>query len=247
MKNRERFVYDEWTEASLLELAQYMEPFVESIWTYTELSVKGEDSGDARQTYRASPYYEGKPWQDWAMFDLSVQDPLRDYVAGQIMCFVDLSTMPENNPLNYTPGVYAIIHPATPVSEGEELSEIFKPYTKGLSETEEGVPFTTFEMVNASTIIEPCVCIPDLDNENERAYLLMMRRGQWTDTFEAWLNEPHAREFDEEQTIPASFFAKKRRKKKNIKGKKTKQESKNTKRESKKTKQEEEAGALTSI
>jgi len=214
MQNRERFVYDEWTEASLLELAQYLEPFSEWIWTYTELSVKGEGSGDARQTYRASPYYEGKPWQDWAMFDLSVEHPLRDYVAGQIMCFVNLSAIPENNPLNYAPGVYAIIHPATPVVEGDELSEIFKPYTKGLSETDEGVPYTTFEMVNVNTIIEPCACIPDLDHENPRAYLLMKRRGQWTDTFEAWLNEPHAREFDEEQTIPASFLAKKRRKKK---------------------------------
>ena len=76
---------------------------------------------------------QGKPWNNWAMFDLSNPDsetPMaRNYVAAHIKCVLDFSDLPEENALVQPPGIYAIIEPSRPNADKNEIwwSELFDP------------------------------------------------------------------------------------------------------------------------
>jgi hypothetical protein len=48
-------------------------------------------------------------------------------------------------------------------------------------------------------ITSPTVVIPDLDNDDQRAYLKMSALATWADDFDDWLNKDHTRQFDKDQ------------------------------------------------
>ena len=203
MSNKHMFRYSEEMVAAIIEIADFVERHgFHDLIIYTELVVSNGKSGASleNQVYRASPFYAGKPWNDWGIFDLSYQTESGSDMPGQIHCFVDLRGLPEENDLNYEPAIYAIIEPAIMVTEGWDISDLFKPYTK-MTKNADGFdqPITTKELVNVKDIKEPAVLIPDLENPNQRAYLRMTKKRQWSQLFENWLNDPHERNFDTAQ------------------------------------------------
>ena len=239
MKNKHRFVYDALMEAQLVQLGKDCERYFSSLYTYSEMSVTTREGKNVeKQNYRATPYFDGKPWQDWAMFDLSDHDG-RDCVPCQMQCFVDLRDLPADNHLGYKPAIYIVIHPTIELTEGEDWSDIFKPHAKMTQEIgSPPEPVTKFQLVLVDWILEPVNMIPDLDNPNPRAYLRMVRRNVWAEDFETWLHEPHAREFEQQQTgfIAPIKKPRKRRRKQSSKTKESRAKSKSrTRGPSKKT------------
>lgn len=233
MKNKHKFRYEDEIVDVLVAFAEYAADHGLVLCTHTELKVNvtAEESKEV-QTYRASPFYQGKAWNDWAMFDLSHQCASRSYVPCHLLCFVDFRDLPEENTLGYHPGIYAIINQTIKTDDGWEWSAMFKPYAKMTTEEErDGEPtrVATIDIVNVKHILEPTTLIPDLDNPNPRAYLRMIRRTEWTDLFEDWLFEEHTRDYDEAQTKPAAMPAatpKKKRHRKKNKGNSGKKKSK---------------------
>ena len=149
------------------------------------------------------PYCRGKAWNDWAIFDLSDPDSdtptARRRVPAQIMCFLDLRKIPEQNALGVEAGIYAIIEEAFPNADPEELwrSQLFEPIIKhpcpvqGLEQHH-----NRQSLCNIDRIVQPAVVVPDHENPNPRAYLRMIPRNAWAGMFNFWLNQDHVREFE---------------------------------------------------
>ena len=209
MKGKENFKYGADDLLALHEVFGWASDYLQSMTVYTECKLYDTRAENNRQTYRASPYFQGHPQHDWGMFDLSTEHnpEWRDYVACQIKCFVDLSELPEENDLSTSfgdvvPGMYAIIEPAWRNPDGEEqgLSDLLDPWIKKeeINANLAGSPCVT-QLVEMSRLLSPAVLVPDLDNTNPRAYLRVVPRAQWPYMFEDWLEAPHTRDFDEPQ------------------------------------------------
>ncbi len=209
MKGKENFKYGADDLLALHEVFWSASDYLQSMTVYTECKLYDTRAENNRQTYRASPYFQGHPQHDWGMFDLSTEHnpEWRDYVACQIKCFVDLSELPDENDLvtslgDGVPGMYAIVEPAWRNPDGEEqgLSDLLDPWIKKeeINANLAGNPCVT-QLVEMSRLLSPAVLVPDLDNTNPRAYLRVVPRAQWPHMFEDWLEAPHTRDFDEPQ------------------------------------------------
>jgi hypothetical protein len=206
MKYKDKFVYDAITLKGIHEACEFFSDYVECLWIHTELKVYTESAEKKRVLYHASPYDEGHPWHDWAMFDLSSHKNRedQDWNPAQMKAFIDLRelSLEASQILNTEPGIYAIIEPTVenPDPNEEGQSELFTPWMKEAS-TEPGMEgtFNNVELANVNLIGAPAIVVPDLDNENNRAYLRMVPKSQWAVLFEEWLEKPHTREFDRKQ------------------------------------------------
>lgn len=216
MKNKHKFRFSPRTAKSIKQVAEFMSDFMESIWVYTECWVY-EDENDPtdKQIYHASPYYQGHPWLDWALFDLSNKHkPNRYGIAAQIQCFIDLTDLPENNGWGYEPGFYCIVEPATiSADENEKYAQLMELFYKEEDPEAPGTSANLQELCRVDDILEPACLVPDLDNENDRAYLRIRPRTEWADCFEDWLRLEHTRDFDQPQAAPP--IPKRRKRKKN--------------------------------
>ena len=101
-------------------------------------------------------------------------------------------------------GVYCLVERAVRNTEESEqdLSELWEPYTKLDGIEGAGFDHTTVSRIGLYPITRlkgPATLIPDLENENPRAYLRLVPRNLWCLYFKAWLSTPHTREFDEPQ------------------------------------------------
>ena len=74
------------------------------------------------------PRNRGRSWHDWAIFDLSDDASMpqdfaipHTFVLAHIKCFIDLRNAPTENFLLKEPGLYAIIEPAYPTSDEDEV------------------------------------------------------------------------------------------------------------------------------
>ena len=177
------------------------------VWIHTELKVHDLSADNNRVIYHASPHIEGHPWNDFAMFDLTSipRRQKQDWNPAEMKAFVDLRELPDLavTELKLEKGIFALIEPTVENLDANEqgLSELFTPWIK--EETNlDGLTalFNKMEMVNVNMIGAPAIVIPDLSNDNPRAYPRMAPRSQWAGMFEEWLEEDHTREFGRKQT-----------------------------------------------
>ena len=207
MRGKDNFRYSELDMRSLYEWFQWASEYQEMMVVYSEYKVYDERTENKRQQYRASPYFQGHAQHDCAMFNLSNEKnpQWRDYVACQIKFFVDLTEIPEENNLctahgDFVPGMYALVEPTwrNPVGEEQGISRIIDPWVKkeDINTKVKGKTGSLTQLVNLERLLSPAVVVPDLGNNNPRAYLRILKRSHWAQVFEDWLLEPHTRDFD---------------------------------------------------
>ena len=201
MKGKDKFIYEEQVLIALAEIGDYVADYMKVVWAYSELKVFCPQSNNNTQIYRASPYFEGQPWYDWAIFNLSKPESptIRRFVLAQIQCFVDLRDLPEDADLRFDSGIYCVIEPASRNTAVDESgrSEFWEPWIKGASSTL-GFENTSnkLELANITQIVKPACVVPDIGNPNNRAYLRMIPRSEWAFMFEDWLDMPHRRDYN---------------------------------------------------
>ena len=106
---------------------------------------------------------------------------------------------------NIDAGIWAVVENASEVAdeveEGEAVwSSMFLPYAKDVKYDEDGNRERDFWLISVDTFHEPTCMVPDIGNEEEdAAYFRLTPRNEWADLFSAWLRQPHAREFQEEE------------------------------------------------
>ena len=205
MKYKHKYRYDQMTTEGIQELVEFLLHDMDLVTLYSELKLYDKRANNNRQTYRACPYYEGFPWHDWAIFDLSRPDGTGNaFTPAQIKCIVDLTNLPADNSVNYEPGIYALCEEARLNIDPKEFnkSELFEAWVKdeaNLTGCEKR--FNKLRLLHTKLLVAPTIMFPDLDNENERAYLRMIPRATWGDLFNEWLKHPHRREFDDDQKM----------------------------------------------
>ena len=206
MLGSENYVYDANTKGYIEDIMRDIRrehgPHVLNV--YGQLNLFSSQAKNNNQIFYAMPYCRGKPWNDWAIFDLSDPDSdtptARSHVPAQIMCFLDLREMPQQpNAIDADPGIYAIIEETRPNTDPEELwwSQLFEPILKQPS------PIQGLEhhhnrqaLCNINRMVQPAVVVPDHENPNPRAYLRMIPRNAWAGMFDYWLNDEHVREYE---------------------------------------------------
>ncbi len=151
---------------------------------YTEYKRKGH-------IFRASPYYMGKPWMDWAIIDWDDGKLL----PGQIWGFIDFTELPDNE--HRPPGIYAMVESCTQVKTPKEAnqSRLFVPYKKDITVNEDNIT-RKFWLADVDSIHSPTVLIPDIGNEDDTALLRLKPREEWAEDFSKWLKTaPKKRNF----------------------------------------------------
>ena len=56
--------------------------------------------------------------------------------------------------------------------------------------------FNKQELVSIDQLLHPAAVVPDLENDNKRAYLRMIPRNVWAGMFEDWLEMEHRRDYE---------------------------------------------------
>jgi hypothetical protein len=208
MKAKSKFKYGADLEQHLMELLLNLPEQIKYLPIYTEHHRHG-------QIFRGSPYYRGGPWRDWAIFDFEMEDDSSASSSGnssgrveqypcQIHCFVDLREL-ENGLCEYEPDMYAVVECADMVVNDKEVdwSELFLPYQKELSKQrhKDGKTYKRkFYTVSVESIAATACMIPDLGNRKKNCYLRLLPRDQWASLFEEWLELPHTRRFQPEES-----------------------------------------------
>jgi hypothetical protein len=177
---------------------------------YSQLTLYDTAAENNKQIYYASPYKDGNPWFDWAIFDLSTLPNRANsdesiHVPCQLKCFIDLRDLPLefSKRMNKPPGIYTLAEEATLDKSPIELerSEIWSLWKTKPSRSEDFADTSNhLTFINTEHITGPTIVIPDLDNDDNRAYLKMSALATWADDFEDWLNEEHTRQFDYAQS-----------------------------------------------
>jgi len=210
MKDKDKFQYDKMTLAVIIETCERLSDHKEEFEVYTELDVFTDG---LKQKYRVSPFFEGKPWYDWADIDFSEDDDEDDqyseydYVESpcQFRAFIDLTGIPEDLPESewrIGSGIKAFVERATPnpdITE-KDRSDFWEPYMKVESQAKGFEDCNEQFCVSVTDITGTAVLIPDLDNFNTRAYLRLAPMTEWPEMFNDYLNNPHERNFDQEQS-----------------------------------------------
>jgi hypothetical protein len=211
MKQKSAYKYDEMIQYMICHLGEklFRSRGIKEFCLYSELTVYDTAAENNKQIYYATPYFDGAPWYDWAIFDMTTflisTDPADNHVPCQLKCFVDLQniTLANNEQVEFTPGIYVFAEPARINNDPTELgmSEIWSSWTKSPSALAQYAnDYNKVHLLNIEDITGPTIVIPDLDNENKRAYLKMSALATWADEFEDWLNEEHTRQFDYPQS-----------------------------------------------
>ena len=194
---------DEHTFEAVLELLEYCSDYLDEVYLHEEVRVYDADEDGSKQLYRASPDREGKPWYDWAIFDLSKPESptIHNRVPCQIKCIVDLSSLPEEarEGIGKEADVYCIVEPAYKNDKREELhrSEFWEAYLKKPSaDPNQSTTNHKKVVISVGKLREPTTVVPDIDNTNKRAYLKLLRPKRWAGMFKRWLAQPHIRAYD---------------------------------------------------
>ncbi len=186
MKRKSRYRYPIFIVDCMADLAEECAEYIDVLTVSSELHLP------TAQTYRASPFYQGKPWYDWAM--CRVGEPIEGFehriVPAQIRCFVDLTFLPEDNTTKYLPGYYMVVEPSrlNPEVEEIQMSDLFVPFLK-----DEGVnSVNKLELLPVERIVEPACVIADVGHPSKRAFLRVRPMAEWARLFEHWVNREHA-------------------------------------------------------
>ena len=128
MKRKSRYQYPDYVVHLLEMLAAEVGQYTDELVVFSEMDFP------CGQIYRASPFFQGKPWYDWAKMQLTEPpegfDPL--IVPVQIRGFVDLTFLPANNTTSYSPGIHLLVEPTriNPDLQDVRRSDLFVPYLK---------------------------------------------------------------------------------------------------------------------
>ena len=201
MKGKDGHRHDEATRMRLKVLIQSLP--IPEITVWDCLKVHDTRAENESQLCRASPLTEGKPWHDWAVFNLCEQDnpndPSQVCVPTHLKCFTDLRDLPLDNIAHLVPGICALGEKAVPHDDLSEhgRSELWDPWVKmPHPDPVYSGHLNKMDLLNANRIVGPVALIPDLDNTNRRACLSLMPRALWGEQFTAFLKGSHSRDFD---------------------------------------------------
>jgi len=194
MQKKHKFEYPPSIVQVLEELANDVADYASALPVYSELIMSGG------QTYRASPYFQGKPWYDWAMYRRPrVNEGYSERIQPvHLRCFVDLRFLPPQNTTKHRPAMYMIAETVRVNRSVEELiqSDIFVPYLK-----EEGEFLACkAELLEVDRISGPACVIPDLGNPHPRAFQAVRSPSEWPNLFERWIHQPFMFGNEEEST-----------------------------------------------
>lgn len=185
MKRKSRYCYPQEIADAIADLAEECTEYAQSLSIFSELH---QPNGP---NYRASPFFQGKPWYDWAMCIVGeqIEDVMPRIVPVHIRCFVDLTFLPTTNNTTHSAGLYMIVEPTRlyPVASEIQKSDLFVPYLK-----EEGLLTPTkLLLLPVDRIVSPTVVIPDVGHPSKRAFFRVRPMAEWNCLFEAWVNSPH--------------------------------------------------------
>ena len=202
-KTKQRISLEEYTYFILTELLDRCSNLLNKLDVYDELRVFDESSDNRTQIYRASPMYEGKPWYSWAIFDLSVSEEQRWHrnMPCQIKAFVDLTELPPEAEasVGLSSGLYALVEVTYPNPDIQEhrRSKLWYPVVKKASTmTSFAGTNCLMELVSIDQLMGPATVVPDHGNEDNRAFLRLVRPTLWKELFNEWLRAEHTRAWD---------------------------------------------------
>ena len=191
MKRKSRYLYKQCIVDAIGDLAEELTEYSPNLTVYSEA---GMQNG---QIYRAAPFYQGKPWFDWAMcqVDEDLEGFTRPILPVQLRGFIDLRDLPGENTTRFSPGLYFICEAARLNTNRLELSlsELMVPYLK-----EDG-PYggVHLRVLPFERLKGPACVIPDVSHPTQRAYLRVRPMTEWAQLFENWVNSDHATEHPE--------------------------------------------------
>jgi len=138
--------------------------------------------------FRGTPFLYNRPRRDWVIIDWGKEGKL---LPAQIHIFVNLDNISEDSA--YSPGIYAVVESAKPNATSQECkirSDLFKPFLKEHKGILRNGDITRkYHLVDTNSFYAPAILIPDIGNANKAAYLQLLPRSQWKDSFIQWLRE----------------------------------------------------------
>jgi hypothetical protein len=191
MKRKTCYRYSQNIFDAVSDLAEEVSEYVEKLTVLSELQLT------QTQKFRAAPFFQGKPWYDWAM--ARVGQPIEGFeqrvVPVHIRCFVDLSMLPAANNTKYSPGYYMMVEPTRLNPDAGEigLSDLFVPFLK---EEHPNYP-NRMEILPVANITATACVIPDTMHPSKRGFLWIRPLREWAILFESWVNTDHEMEHDE--------------------------------------------------
>lgn len=185
MKRKSRYRFPQEIADAIADLAEECTEYAQSLSVFSELHHPNGPN------YRASPFFQGKPWYDWAMCIVGeqIEEVTPRIVPVHIRCFVDLTFLPANNNTTHSAGLYMIVEPTRlyPVANEIQMSDLFVPFLK-----EEGLLTSNkLLLLPVDRIVSPTVVIPDVGHPSKRAFFRVRPMAEWSSLFEAWVNSPH--------------------------------------------------------
>lgn len=198
MKRKHKFEYPTEIVDFLSDLAEELVKHAAVLPQFDgDLTVYSEFLNDKGQRYRASPYFKGKPWYDWAMSRVGeqIEGFEQRVVPVHIRCFVDLTFLPAANPTKYRPGLYLVCETTRLNPDAAEInqSDLLVPFLK----IEGQESFNKLSILPIENIVSPVCVIPDLGHPTGRAYFRVRPLSEWSGLFQKWLNSPLLREHQE--------------------------------------------------
>lgn len=190
MKNKSKVVLDNDMMNYLDVLMVRLNPASLTLTLISEVSLNNN-------IFRATPYYKGLPWQDWAVARYDNRDTLI-----HIWMFLDLRHHSPNELNGMQHGIYAIAETAyeSRNREEKEMSQLFVPYIKRIVRTRrDNTIIRKFTLVNIDCIRDTAFVIPDIGSQNNAAFLKLRPQEDWVQLFRDWIQSEHTREFEEGQ------------------------------------------------
>ena len=204
MNEKSKYVYPDEILAGIHQVCEYLSDYFpkdKGMTFHSELYVFDDDGN--KQIYRAAPYFQGKPCFHWAEVDCRVTwDDEDETLPAQLMAFVDVRDLPADNDVGMDPGIYALVQRAVPNEDPEEKNmetDLWTAYVKKPLDMNDSFLFAGHTLLNINRINELATLIPDLESENPRAWLRLLRKKYWAEIFADWLNADHERNFEEAQ------------------------------------------------
>ena len=131
------------------------------------------------------------------------------------------------------PDGYVIFEMAVPTADPAEhhKSNLWEPWEKRPSNFDGFDPTLHHrtEIISIQRILGPAVVVPDLGNENPRAYLRMVPISEWKFSFDDWLALPHRREWERKEDTEAEPTTTEKPKKTTIRKRRKKKKTTNSK------------------
>lgn len=192
MKRKQRYQYAAYVVDLVANLAAEVSEYTDELVIHSELDLP------AGQKYRASPFFQGKPWYDWARMQLV--EPPEGFnpliVPVQIRGFVDLTFLPDNNTTIYSPAIHLLVEPTrlNPDLQDLQRSDLFRPYLKD----DHYDSVIKMAVLPIGWLHGPACVIPDLSHPTKRGFLSVRPMSEWAVLFENWAHTAHAFPFQED-------------------------------------------------